>query len=211
MNRANRPSLDLLKGKKNLIGAEIGVQSGVNAEWMLKNLDIKKLYLIDPYEVYPSNNAARTIIGPFGEGKKKAKKLLKKYEDKIEWVYKYSWDALVDFKNNVLDFVYIDGDHREESVALDMEYANKIKPSGLLCGHDWRFKSVKNGIKEWVNSNQFEFNCCQTKQHVKVVDKHTEESDWWINIPNAKVRWSQKCTQCQRVFNFTIEDVNFIN
>ncbi len=211
MTRQNRSSLDLLKKGKNLIGAEIGVQAGTNARWMLENLDIKKLYLIDPYEEYPCNNKERTIIGPFTEEKETAKALLEIYNDQIDWVYKYSWDALVDFRNNILDFVYIDGDHREESVALDMEYANKIKLGGLLCGHDWRFESVKNGIRKWVSSNQLKFTCCQKLQYVKVIDKHTESSDWWMYLPDAKALWSQKCSKCQNVYNFTIKDISFIN
>lgn len=211
MNRKNRPSLDLLKGKKDLVGAEIGVQSGVNAEWMLENLDIRRLYLIDPYKEYPSNNANQTIIGPFSKGKKAAKKLLKKYEDKIEWVYKYSWDTLDEFADQSFDFIYIDADHRKEAVAKDMAYARKIKFGGMLCGHDWRFQSVKDGIAKWVGDSQFEFNCCQTKQHVKIIDKHVEESDWWIEMPDAKTKWSQKCIKCQNVFNFNVKDVSWIN
>jgi len=211
MNRTDRPSLNLLKDKKDLIGAEIGVQAGVNAEWMLKNLDIKRLYLIDPYDVYPSNNSNRALIGPFEGGKENAKKLLEKYEDKIEWVYNFSWDILNNFSNQYFDFVYIDGDHRKSSVLRDLNYASKVKLGGLLCGHDWRFESVKNAIATWVADTQIEFNCCQTKQYVKVADKYTDGSDWWIVIPNAKTRWSQKCTQCQRVFNFKIENVSWIN
>ena len=211
MRRTGRPSLDLLKGKKDLVGAEIGVQSGVNAEWMLKNLDIKKLYLIDPYDVYPCNNKDCTIVGPFEKSKKKAKKLLKPYEDKIEWIYKYSWDALNDLENHSLDFAYIDADHREEAVNLDMEYVRKIKLEGMLCGHDWRFGSVKNGIRAWVSQNQFEFECCKKLQYVKIIDKKVEGSDWWIELPDAKTKWSQKCSQCQNVFNFTIKDVEWIN
>ena len=40
-----------IKGK-DLIGVEIGVYKGEHAKWMLKNKDIKKLYLVDPYENY---------------------------------------------------------------------------------------------------------------------------------------------------------------
>ena len=211
MTRMNRPSLDLLKGKKGLIGAEIGVQSGVNAKWMLKNLDIEKLYLIDPYEAYPSNNKNQTLIGPFSKGKKAAKKALKAYEDKIEWVYKYSWDAIDSFSNQYFDFVYIDGDHREEAVLIDMNYAKKVKLGGLLCGHDWRFPSVQSGIGKWVTTNQFEFTCCNKTQFAKIIDKHVDGSDWWIEMPNAKTKWSQKCSQCQNVFNFKTKDVSWIN
>ena len=41
-----------LKGKKDLIGVEIGVFEADHALSLLENLDIKKLYLVDPYEMY---------------------------------------------------------------------------------------------------------------------------------------------------------------
>ena len=208
MNRTNRPSLDLLKDKKDLIGAEIGVQAGLNAEWMLENLDIKKLYLIDPYKAYPSNNKEQTLIGPFTKGKKNAKKLLKKYEDKIEWVYKYSWDTLGEFLDGQFDFVYIDADHREEVVLQDLQYIKKVKLGGLLCGHDWRFPSVKTAISKFFLYNRIKFECCETAQYVPVFEKHTADSDWWIRVPTKKDAWYQKCKMCQKEFKFNLKDIN---
>lgn len=35
--------------KKNLIGVEIGTYKGLNSVSLLKELSIKKLYLVDPY------------------------------------------------------------------------------------------------------------------------------------------------------------------
>ena len=46
----HRPSLRNLIGKNSLVGAEIGVGEGTNSLNILENLDILKLYLIDPYE-----------------------------------------------------------------------------------------------------------------------------------------------------------------
>ena len=206
----NRPSLDLLRDKKELVGAEIGVQSGVNAKWMLENLDIKKLYLIDPYKEYPSNNKEQTIIGPFTEGKAKAEKALKGYEDKIEWIYKYSWDVLGEFLNGQFDFVYVDGDHREEAVLKDLQYANKIALGGLLCGHDWRFGSVKAAIQTFSDQTRIEFSCCNKTQYVKTMDKHAEGSDWWMHMPEKNSSYIVKCIQCQNKFAFTLENLEWL-
>lgn len=211
MRRTNRPSLNLLKEKKDLIGAEIGVQAGVNAKWILENLDIKKLYLIDPYAKYPSNNKDRTIIGPFPQSKEKAIKNLKGFEDKIEWVYKFSWDAIDDFEPNYFDFVYIDGDHRTSAVLKDLQYASKIKLGGLLCGHDWRFQSVKRAMNQFSDQTRIKFNCCNTDQYVKTMDKQAAEADWWIWIPEAKTPFEKKCSLCQNKFHFTTKDIDLIN
>jgi len=40
------------RGRKDLIGAEVGVYKGENAVNILKYLPVKKLYLIDPYQNY---------------------------------------------------------------------------------------------------------------------------------------------------------------
>lgn len=51
-SKINRPSLRTLENNKDLIGVEIGTDAGLNALNILENLDIKKLYLVDPYTMY---------------------------------------------------------------------------------------------------------------------------------------------------------------
>lgn len=51
-----------------------------------------------------------------------------------------------------LDFVFIDGNHGEESVAADVEaWLPKMKPGGIIAGHDWRLESVRNGVCRHIN------------------------------------------------------------
>lgn len=208
--QSHRPSLDLLIGKKDLVGAEIGVQNGYNAEWILKNLDIKKLYLIDPYGEYPSNNAKQNVIGPFPEHEEEAHKVLDSYKDKIEWVGKYSRDALDMFEDRSLDFVYVDGDHREEAVLEDLQYIKKIKFEGLLCGHDWRFPSVKVALHEFITENRLKFNCCNSEQYVRTLSNHANDCDWWILMLEAKRKYQVKCQLCQKSFTLSSEHVEYL-
>lgn len=210
MIRKNRPSLDLLLDKKNLVGAEIGVHEGCNAVWVLENLDITKLYLIDPYDVYPSNNAKRITIGPFPQAKETAKEQLKPYKDKIERIYKYSWDAIEDIPDQSLDFVYVDGDHRESAVYKDMQYYKKLKFGGLLCGHDWRFSSVKTAVDKFVGDMRVEFSCCGGKQYITAISKSAEDSDWWIWMPKKGQIYEQKCSMCQRITVFKAEKITWL-
>ena len=90
-SRLSRGSLITLKNKKQLIGVEIGVQWGVNSKWMLDNLDIKKLYLVDPYVPYPAVSGAVSNNDP--ETKDVAIKLLKKYNN-IIWIFEKSNEAV---------------------------------------------------------------------------------------------------------------------
>ena len=42
------------------------------------------------------------------------------------------------FKDNILDFLFIDGDHMYESVKSDLElYLPKMKGTGIIAGHDF--------------------------------------------------------------------------
>lgn len=52
--------------------------------------------------------------------------------------------AAADFDH--VDFVFIDGDHRAEAVAVDVE-AWRPK-AALLCGHDWSQVSVRRGLQQ---------------------------------------------------------------
>ena len=174
----NRPSLDTLRGKKELVGAEIGVCNGLNALNILENLDIKNLYLIDPYRLYSD----QTNIGQNGteeknkEFKTHAHKLLdKKYSDKIVWLEKLSEDAINDIEED-LDFVYIDGNHMYDYVLNDIKlYSEKVKDGGLVAGHDFDFQHVIKAVYDFAENNNktVESGLC------KDVSK-----DWWYRDGN---------------------------
>jgi len=127
------------KGKKDLIGAEIGVYQGENALNILKYLPIKKLYLIDPYQNYqdysktkdPAANQDKLDIA-----KIQAIQKLSEFKNKIVWINKRSDIAHKEIEEK-LDFVYIDANHSYEFVKRDMEnYYPLLKIDGVLCGHD---------------------------------------------------------------------------
>lgn len=49
------------------------------------------------------------------------------------------------------DMVFIDGDHRYESVRRDiLAYRRLLTPGGLLCGHDLHWKDVRRAVDELV-------------------------------------------------------------
>ena len=147
----DRPSTNLLEGKKDLVICEIGTQYGINAKSILERFDIKTFYLIDPYIPY-SGIGEEYISGKnWKEVKKFAKEYLKEYNDKIVWVEKFSWDAINDIPNN-LDFIYIDGEHTEEAVTKDLElYYPKVKIGGIFAGHDFEISGMFLDKNEVVN------------------------------------------------------------
>jgi len=47
------------------------------------------------------------------------------------------------------DIVWIDADHSYESVARDIDlYRNKVKPGGIICGHDYDWPEVHRAVHE---------------------------------------------------------------
>lgn len=157
---------------KDLIGVEIGVFKGRNALSLLKTLSIKKLYLIDPYDIKFGKERQFWYrdVKEFDEIYKKAKKVLYKYKDKILFVKKISEDAFDEIPNN-LDFVYIDGNHTYDYVKVDTKYYSKLKEGGILGGHDFTgdnegTKGVVKAVIELVN-----------KYNIRL---YTKNRDWWV-------------------------------
>jgi len=152
-------------GNKKLNIAEIGVFEGTNANNLLKELNINKIYLIDPYEIKLWEGYSDAIIN----AEKKAHRLLKHYKNKIIWIKNSSEKAISRIKEN-LDFVYIDGNHQYEYVKKDIEsYWRILKKGGILAGNDTQIPDVSRAFWEFVIKNKLN----------KKKFYYTDE-DWWI-------------------------------
>lgn len=115
-------------------GAEIGVAAGTFSNYICKNNPGVKLHCIDPWEKYPGYNDFRKSY--FEPAEKETRETLAKYNCNI--IKKYSLDAVKDFKDGQLDFVYIDANHDVRHVIDDIdEWSKKIRPGGMISGHDW--------------------------------------------------------------------------
>lgn len=179
-----------LKGKKKLIGAEVGVFKGDHALSLLKRSKISKLYLIDSYKSseeykFYGNNS-------LSNAKQKAFNLLKKYP--VVFIYRDSYRALPLLPKD-LDFVYIDANHRYEFVKKDIEnYWRHLKIGGILGGHD-----VNNvGMESSPNSigKQEENPCGVIKAVLEFAVKnrlpvHIDGEDWWF-VKGEQENWSLK-------------------
>lgn len=157
-----------LTENKSLIGAEIGVFKGENAESILTTLNIKQLYLIDPYEPYTNVAEDEVILNHALD--ECLLRLYDKFKTKITFLLTKSEDAVNDIPNN-LDFVYIDGDHKYNMVKKDIQnYYPKLRRGGILGGHDYYAMSeVCKAVDEWVK-----------RMHHKL---YVKNADWWIVKP----------------------------
>jgi SAM-dependent methyltransferase len=154
----------------NLIGVEIGCLAGQSAEaWMLSN-NFKTLYCIDPWKNgYDSNDGSNNNA----EISEKQFDMVMAIYPNIIKIKKTSMEALTDFKDGTLDFVYIDSCHTYEAVKQDIEnWSKKLKMGGILSGHDYGhgcFPGIRKAVNELlvpdfvINSSWVKFNFLHMK------------------------------------------------
>ncbi len=132
-SRDNLPEFFVEMGFK--VGAEVGVYKGEFAEKFCKAG--LKIYAVDPWRGYN---------GAGGDQKRQERqdflfehtqRVLTPYSD-CTIIRKTSMDALEDFKDQSLDFVYIDADHCFRGIAEDIyEWTKKVRIGGVVSGHDY--------------------------------------------------------------------------
>lgn len=118
------------RGKRSVL--EIGVAEGASGVALRSAMDPSgTLYLVDPFHlsrIKPLNflkRAARSAIGG-GPGARTV------------WLESFSQDAARDWRTP-LDFLLIDGDHREAAVAQDWhDWQPHVIPGGIVAFHDAR-------------------------------------------------------------------------
>ena len=154
---------------KEIIVVEIGTHKGYNAKSILKELNVMKLYLIDPYKEYSDYIKSEPTADQqlLSTVEQIARKKMKKFGRKVTWLKEYSDDAVDDVVDNI-DFVYIDGNHEYEYVIKDMEnYYKELNVGGILAGHDiTSFPGVSKALFKFCNKYKLE--------------PHITRTDWWV-------------------------------
>jgi len=147
---------------RDLVGVEIGVHYGVHALSIMKNVpSIKKLYLVDPYGIEPK------------DGEPSAHRKLRRFEDRISWIRKYSSDAACEIPDE-LDFVYIDGDHSYMGVWSDLvRYYRKVRIGGVIGGHDINLNEVLHAFFDFIKYNDIDM-------FFVGISQANKNPDWWI-------------------------------
>ncbi len=128
-----------------VMGAEIGVLNGDHVLEFFNRpfVPIKYLYLIDPYSDYPeycdqnrsgleaARDKAIAVLGSLHTWNCMCE------EETFQWLFSKSSIA-IDVITDLLDFVYIDGNHRKKYVYNDLwDYVDIVKTGGIIGGHDY--------------------------------------------------------------------------
>ena len=142
-SRDDLPNFFLEMGYKT--GAEIGVYKGEFSQKLAKTG--LNFYAIDPWKIY------KGFENPRGQTRldfqyEHTKRVLSPYPN-TKIIRKSSMEAVEDFEDESLDFVYIDANHEFRYIAEDLyEWTKKVRKGGIVAGHDYYF--VQSGTKKPV-------------------------------------------------------------
>ena len=119
-----------------LVGAEIGVEQGLFAEELCRGNPGGLVYGVDAWRAYSDyrDHVSQAKLDGFLEA---TKERLSDYN----WrpIRRFSMDALDDFEDGSLDWVYIDANHELPFVINDIiGWSAKVRRGGIVSGHDYR-------------------------------------------------------------------------
>jgi hypothetical protein len=157
---------------KPLVGAEIGVYRGINAQQILEDMNIEMLYAIDPWEEYKDGNIIKKTVTKNKIKEAELETLIRLAPfNRVRIIKKHSQDAVEELPD--FDFVYIDGAHDFRSVWRDIRlFSGKTY---ILGGHDYNRKNL--GVVLAVTIHYI--------LNIFKIRLHTESNDWWV-VPRSR-------------------------
>jgi SAM-dependent methyltransferase len=141
------------------VGAEIGVAQGAFSAAILERARPRELHLIDPWShlepgsgllegagllaglgAAPDDGGPLAPPPPNQAGDADYASIVARFagDPRVRLHRQYSYRIAPSFAADMFDFVYLDGNHHYEFVLRDLEdFAARLKPGGLLFGHDY--------------------------------------------------------------------------
>jgi hypothetical protein len=133
--------IELLRAMpKGGIVAEVGVFKGNFSRHILEIIDPKRLHLIDPWvhQDIPlwQQRGNEDHLDFLREVQRRFQPEV--YRRRVVIHQGFSLDVLTLFPDHYFDWVYLDGDHRFETVRAELMICDcKVKSNGLILGHDF--------------------------------------------------------------------------
>jgi hypothetical protein len=126
-------------------GVEVGTDQGLYAEVLLKDNPNLELFCVDPWTPDAYEEGKSGVVEDtkyFNARYDETKERLLPYNAHL--VRKTSMEALDQFEDGSLDFVYIDANHDFLNFTMDLHYwMKKVRPGGIISGHDYAYYSYK--------------------------------------------------------------------
>lgn len=129
-------------------GVEVGTSLGRYAYTLCRAIPNLNLTCVDPWGMGIETDPI--VLGKCDRTYARARRALRAYN--VTFTRKKSMDAVEEFKDQTLDFVYIDGDHLFDFVVQDIvRWTPKVRLGGVIACHDYT-SAVGNGVIWAVNS-----------------------------------------------------------
>lgn len=183
-----RAEIPFLLNRRGLVGCgvEVGVKQGEFSEQLLRRWKGKHLISIDPWQTFPAEtyvdiaNVPQDVHDGF---MRETMGRLAPFGDRSTIWRATSRDAAALVPRHSLDFAYLDARHDYAAVLEDLEdWYDKVRPGGILCGHDYLdgFYATAGefGVKSAVN--EF-FGQRGIAVHATLLD--TPCISWMVEIP----------------------------
>jgi hypothetical protein len=138
---------------EDLVGVEVGIWDGGNAEAVLGYIKPRLYFMIDPYRVWSGTSKSQeefdqVFIDMFNKFR---------YYSNVVIMREPSHMAANNVPNN-LDFVYIDGAHEYDAKMIDFNtWYPKIRQGGILCGDDYNRPEVQKAVKDFADEKGLNF------------------------------------------------------
>jgi hypothetical protein len=162
-------------------GAEIGVQQGDFSELILESWRGRKLYSIDPWKEFSREeyrDAANVKQAEHDHFFRETQDKLARFGDRSCIMRSTSQEAVSEFTDAQLDFVYVDAQHHYDAVKEDIRlWLPKVRPGGLLAGHDY-IDGVLDGSEYGVKSAVDE--CVAGRKCRLLVSRADSPPSWFI-------------------------------
>lgn len=157
------PARTALPGLLELMGAragvEVGVQRGEFSAYLLQNWP-GKLWLVDPWARQEESyvDVANVDDAEHEANYQATLAAVAPFAGRYDIIRGCSVCAAPFFDDGSLDFVFIDANHSYEAVSADLAaWTPKVRPGGLVCGHDFvdydgPFGSfqVRSAVLDWA-------------------------------------------------------------
>lgn len=131
-------------------GCEVGVREGGNAQRIINAIPDVHLILVDPYLFYRRRTGSQERMDKY---RRRAMRRLAACD--VTWMMLPSREASCGVRDESLDFVYIDGNHKFECVADDINaWFPKVRTGGIVSGHDYSMESVRDAVDGFVRHNK---------------------------------------------------------
>ncbi len=185
MKLQSRNGFPLLLRELKLTGeaAEIGVAEGYFSHFLLDNWP-GKVHQIDPWRILDTPGFSGHGEATNAEQDARYHRMLHasmRYKGRCIVKRMTSEQAVLEFKDGQLDFVYIDAIHTYEAAKEDIKlWYPKVKSGGVLAGHDYldgvfhgQDYGVKRAVTEFASRNKLRVG--ETKE--------PDWPSWWVMKP----------------------------